>query len=79
MPARYIIAFVEFIPSMNRNVMVIELWEGSTRVESRYQDPKNYEIIQEIQNLYITKGLGAVKDFDRKRWNFNRKTVDTTS
>lgn len=79
MPARYIIAFIEFIPSMDRNVMVIELWEGSNRLETRYQNPNNHETIREIQNLYINKGLSAVKEYDRKRWNFNRKTVDVTS
>ena len=76
MPARYIIAFLEFIPSMNCHAMVIELWHGSNCVAIRYQNPSNYQVIRDIKTLYINKGLGAVKEYDQKRWNLIKKTVD---
>lgn len=77
MPARYIIAFVEFIPSMNCQVLIIELWEGSKKVGTEYQNPKNAQTIREIKSIYLNKGLSAVKEYNLKRWNFRRKTVDT--
>lgn len=78
MPARYIIAFLEFIPSMNCHAMVIELWEGSKKVGTEYQNPTNTQTIREIKSIYLNKGLGAVREYDRKRWNLVKKPVDTT-
>lgn len=79
MPARYIVAFLEFIPSMDCHAMVIELWDGKTLVDTRYQNPSNYQAIRDIKNLYINKGLGAIKEYDKKRYKITRKSVDTAS
>lgn len=78
MPARYIVAFLEFIPSMDRHAMVIELWDGSCRVDIHYQNPNNGKAIRDIKRLYINKGLSAVKEYDRMRYKLDKKTVDTT-
>lgn len=79
MPARYIRESTVYVPSINCHAVVIEFWLGSKRMYVSYKKPDNEESIKTIKHLYLSGGVEAVKEYERKRWNLRSKTVDTRS